>query len=51
MSGGWFWSLPGEKHEEVHEGDEEAQQNSVNPFGKVEPLRENPAAIADAWEC
>ena len=39
------------KYEEVHEGDEEAQQNSVNPFGKVEPLRENPPAIADAWEC
>ena len=38
MSGGWFWSLPGEKHEEVHEGDEEAQQNSVNPFGENEPL-------------
>ncbi len=51
MNEGWFWSLPEGKHEEVHEGDEEAQQNSVNPFGENEPLRENPAVIDDAWEC
>lgn len=51
MTGGWFWKLPEERYEEVHEGDEEAQQNSVNPFGKVEPLRENPSEIVDAWEC
>jgi len=51
MTGGWFWRLPGEKYEEVHEEDEEVQQNSVNPFGKVESLRENPPAIVDAWEC
>jgi len=48
MTGGWFWKLPGEKHEEVHEGDEEAQQNSVNPFGGNEPLRENTTVIDDA---
>ena len=51
MTGGWFWKLPEERHEEVHEGDEEAQQNSVNPFGKVEPLRENPSITTDVWEC
>jgi hypothetical protein len=51
MSGGWFWSLPREKHEEAHEGDEEVQQNSVNPFGENEPLRGNPTAITDSWEC
>jgi len=37
------------KYEEVHEGDEEAQQNSVNPFGKVEPLRENPSPDIDSY--
>ena len=51
MAGGWSWSFPEGKYEEVHEGDEEVQQNSVNPFGKVEPLRENPPTIADTWEC
>ena len=25
MTGGWFWKLPEERHEEVHEGDEVAQ--------------------------
>jgi len=51
MAGGWSWSLPDGNHEEVYEGNEEVQQNSVNPFGKNEPLRENPAVIDDAWEC
>ena len=51
MTGGWFWRLPKEKHEEVHEGDEEAQQNSVNPFRKIEPIRENPSSTTDSWEC
>ena len=37
MKGVWFWSLPNGKHEEVHEGDEEVQQNSVNPFGRIPP--------------
>lgn len=44
MKGVWFWSLPGEKCEEVHEGDEEAQQICVNPFGENEPLREDSTA-------
>jgi hypothetical protein len=51
MNEGWFWSLPEGKHEEVHEGDEEAQQNSVNPFGEDEPLRENSLVIGNTWEC
>lgn len=40
MTGGWLWYLPSGSHEDVHEGDEGAQQNRVNPFGKIEPLRE-----------
>jgi putative DNA primase/helicase len=51
MNEGWFWSLPEGKHEEVHEGDEVAQQNSVNPFGEDEPLRENSLVIGNTWEC
>jgi len=31
-----------------HEGDEVAQQNSVNPFGEDEPLLENITTIDDA---
>lgn len=46
MKGVWFWSLPSQKHEEDHEGGEEAQQNSVNPFGKNDPLRDTP----EVWE-
>ena len=45
MTGGWFGELPEERHEEAHEGDEVAQQNSMNPFGGNEPLREHTAAI------
>ena len=41
MDGGWFWSLPAERHEGVHEGDEGVQKNRVNPFAKNEPLRGN----------
>lgn len=50
MRGTWFWSLPSKNHEEVHEGDEEAHINCVNPFGKNEPLRENVAAENDEVE-
>lgn len=46
MKGVWYWSLPGQIHEEVHEGDEEAHINCVNPFGKNEPLRVN----SEVWE-
>lgn len=49
MKGVWFWSLPNGKHEEVHEGDEEVQQNSVNPFGKFEPLREDSTETATPY--
>jgi len=51
MAGGWSWSLPDRNHEEVYEGDEEAQQNSVNPFGEDEPLRKNTVVISNTWEC
>jgi len=51
MTGGWFWKLPEERHEEVHEGGEEVQQNSVNHFVESEQLRESPSVSVDAWEC
>ncbi len=51
MKGVWYWSLSGENCEEVHEGDEEAQQICVSPFAKNEPLREDSAITADVWEC
>jgi len=50
MKGVWYWSLPSEKHEEVHEGDEEAQHIRVNPFGKNEPLQDGSPADNDETE-